>query len=300
MSPPPQEIVVRGVRPEEVLLPPDVRGLRLFAWRLRRSPELGWVRLAFWRVLFGLGLLLVWQLASGRLVSEKLVSSPVVLAQVFSEWVISGSIFFHFSYTLTNTFYGYMAGAVAGISLGFALAGAQVVASVIEPYIMAFNGVPRIAYGPLFIAWFGIERPPKVVLVATIVFFLTFVSTFSGIRGVPQELINVARVIGGRRLDIYRKIILPSATPWIINGLKVSIPFGMVGAIVGEYLVSDRGLGYLLSLYSNEYFMTGMILVILLLMAVVLILNQLLNWAETRALRWRTPIQMDEAGKMPS
>ncbi len=285
---------------EEFLLPPQVRGARLLLWRLRHSPELAWMRLACARALFGLVILVVWQFASGRWVSEKLISSPVSLAQVFVEWVVSGSIFFHFSYTLTNTLSGYLVGATIGTVLGFALAEGPGIASIIEPYIMAFNGVPRIAYGPLFIAWFGIERPPKIVLVATIVFFLTFVSTFSGIRGVPQELINVTRVIGGRRLDIYRKVVLPSAFPWIINGLKVSIPFGMVGAIVGEYLVSDRGLGYLLSLYSNEYFITGMILVILLLMAVVLVLNQLLNWAESRALRWRVPIQMGQDGGMPS
>jgi len=293
-------MAIRASPPEEFSLPPEIRGFRLLFWRLRHSPELAWARVAFWRALFGLGLLVLWQFASGRWVSEKLVSSPIALARVFVDWVVSGSIFFHFSYTLTNTFYGYLVGAAIGISLGFALAEAQTVATVIEPYIMAFNGVPRIAYGPLFIAWFGIERPPKIVLVATIVFFLTFVSTFSGTRSVPQELVNVARLIGGRRLDIYRKVVLPSALPWIINGLKVSIPFGMVGAIVGEYLVSDRGLGYLLSLYSNEYFITGMILVILLLMAVVLLLNQLLNWAENRALRWRSPIQMGQDSRMPS
>ncbi|HEX7055078.1 MAG TPA: ABC transporter permease [Burkholderiales bacterium] len=299
MSAEPRPLSVRGAPPEELLPEPQGRLERLW-WRLRRSPELAGLRLALWRVLFGAALLVLWQIASGRWVSEKLISSPGELATVFAEWVRSGSIFFHFAYTLTNTLYGYVAGSLLGIGLGFALAGAPVIAAIIEPYIMAFNGVPRIAYGPLFIAWFGIERLPKVVLVGTIVFFLTFVSTFSGIRGVPQDLINVARVMGGRRFDVYRKIILPSAMPWIINGLKVSVPFGMVGAIVGEYLVSDRGLGYLLSLYSNEYYITGMILVILLLMVVVLLVNQGLNWLESRLLRWRAPVQVGQDRPMPS
>ena len=300
MTADPRELSVRAARPEEFLLEPETEGLRRTWWRLRRSPEFGWLRLAAWRLLFGVGLLALWQAASGRLVSEKLVSSPAALATVFADWVRSGSIFFHFAYTLTNTLYGYVAGGLLGIGLGFALAGAPTLAAVIEPYIMAFNGVPRIAYGPLFIAWFGIERPPKIVLVATIVFFLTFVSTFAGIRGVPQELVNIARVMGGRRLDVYRKIVLPAAMPWIINGLKVGVPFGMVGAIVGEYLVSDRGLGYLLSLYSNEFFITGMILVIVLLMGVVLVVNQLLRWAEGRLLRWRAAVQIGEDRPPPS
>ncbi len=288
------ELTVVGNPPDELLEAPNVW------WRRRRNPKLAWARMAAGRLLFGMALIALWQAAAGRIVSHNLVSSPLAVARVFTEWMVSGSIFFHFAYTLTNTFYGYAVGAVIGILLGFALAEAPAFASVIEPYIMAFNGVPRIAYGPLFIAWFGIERAPKIVLVATIVFFLTFVSTFSGIRLVPQDLINVARVIGGRRLDIYRKVVLPSAVPWIINGLKVSIPFGMVGAIVGEYLASDRGLGYLLSLYSNEYFMAGMIAVIVLLMAVVLLFNQALNWAESRALRWRAPVRMGQDPRVPS
>ena len=80
---------------------------------------------------------------------------------------------------MENTFWGYVLGALAGIMFGFLLAEIEVVALVIEPFIMAFNGVPRIAYAPLFIAWFGIERQPKIILVMTIVFFLTFVSTFA-------------------------------------------------------------------------------------------------------------------------
>lgn len=300
MTTDPPELSVHGAPPEELLFEPETEGLRRTWWRLRHSSDFAWLRLAVWRLVFGIGLLALWQAASGRLVSEKLVSSPAELAAVFLDWVRSGSIFFHFAYTLTNTLYGYVVGGLVGIGLGFALAGAPTLAAVIEPYIMAFNGVPRIAYGPLFIAWFGIERPPKIVLVATIVFFLAFVSTFAGIRGVPQELINIARVMGGRRLDLYRKIVLPAAMPWIINGLKVAVPFGMVGAIVGEYLVSDRGLGYLLSLYSNEFFTTGMILVILLLMGVVLVVNQLLNWAEGRLLRWRAAVSIGEDRPPPS
>jgi NitT/TauT family transport system permease protein len=261
------------------------------------------MRVALLRIVFGAALLLIWEGVSGTWVDEKLISSPSLIFHAFVDIATTpnpdGNLWTHFAYTMQNTFWGYLAGAFAGILLGFILAKAEVIALVIEPFIMAFNGVPRIAYAPLFIAWFGIERAPKIILVLTIVFFLTFVSTFSGIRSVPQDLINVARVLGGREIAIMRKVVLPAASPWIFNGLKVSIPFGMVGAIVGEYIISDKGLGYLLQRYNNEYFTTGIILIIFILMIFVLAVNQILNWAESRMLRWRPTSRTGHESALP-
>lgn len=282
---------VQSRPPEEALIPAGLKGFRFFVWRVRRSEELRWLRVALLRVLFGIVILVLWEGVSGSYIDQRLISSPRLIFAAFIDLASAqnpdGNLWIHFAYTMENTFWGYLAGACAGILLGFILAKAEVIALIIEPFIMAFNGVPRIAYAPLFIAWFGIERAPKIVLVLTIVFFLTFVSTFSGIRSVPQDLVNVARVLGGGTLAIMRKVVLPAASPWIFNGLKVSIPFGMVGAIVGEYIISDRGLGYLLQRYNNEYFTTGIILIIFILMIFVVAVNQILNWAESRVLRWR-------------
>lgn len=282
---------VQSRPPEEVLIPAGLKGPRLLLWRIRRTEELRWVRVALLRLLFGAVMVAAWEGVSGRLIDQRIISSPSALFEAFLDLAgpenPDGALWTHFAYTMENTFWGYLAGALLGILFGFMLAEAEVIAQVIEPFIMAFNGVPRIAYAPLFIAWFGIERQPKIILVLTIVFFLCFVSTFSGIRSVPQELVNVARILGGRKLDILRKVVLPAASPWIFNGLKISIPFGMVGAIVGEYIIADRGLGYLLQRYNNEYFTTGIILVIFILMFFVVAVNQVLNWAEGRMLRWR-------------
>ena len=261
------------------------------------------MRVAALRVIFGVVMIVLWESVSGTLIDHRTISSPSLLVTSFFE--ISdpanpdGSLWVHFSYTVENTFWGYMLGALLGILFGFLLAEVEVVALVIEPFIMAFNGVPRIAYAPLFIAWFGIERQPKIILVMTIVFFLTFVSTFAGIRGVSRDLINVSRVLGGSKLAILRKIVIPSASPWIFNGLKISIPFGMVGAIVGEYIIADKGLGYLLQRYNNEYYTTGLILIIFLLMILVILVNQVLNWAEGRALRWRPTSRMGQETVIP-
>lgn len=286
-----ENLEIQSRPPEDLLLPPEVTGLRLFLWRFRNAEELRWLRVVALRVVFGLFVIALWEYASGRWLDARVVSSPSMLFESFFEVVDAdnpdGSLWVHFSYTTENTFWGYLLGALSGIAFGFILAELEILALVIEPFIMAFNGVPRIAYAPLFIAWFGIERQPKIILVMTIVFFLTFVSTFSGIRNVSRDLINVARVLGGSKLAILRKVVFPAASPWIFNGLKISIPFGMVGAIVGEYIIADKGVGYLLQRYNNEYYTTGLILIIFLLGLLVVLINQVLNWAEGRVLKWR-------------
>ncbi|MDA1001258.1 MAG: ABC transporter permease [bacterium] len=298
-----QDLEMQTRPPEDLLLPPKITGLRLFLWRFQNAEELRWLRVAALRIVFGICTIALWEYVSGRWIDEKVISAPSLLFESFFDIVDAnnpdGSLWVHFAYTVENTFWGYIFGAIAGIAFGFLLAELEIVALVIEPFIMAFNGVPRIAYAPLFIAWFGIERQPKIILVLTIVFFLTFVSTFSGIRSVSRDLINVARVLGGNKLAILRKVVLPAASPWIFNGLKISIPFGMVGAIVGEYIIADKGLGYLLQRYNNEYFTTGLILIILILMILVVVINQVLNWSEGRVLRWRPSGDVGQETSIP-
>ncbi|MFQ5683966.1 MAG: ABC transporter permease [Candidatus Binatia bacterium] len=266
----------------------------------KKSRKREQLRLGLYRLAFGLAVLTVWQLSASPhsflaqglpnlfpLIDDYWVSTPSKIAEQFWEITRSGEIFIHFKGTMLNTVIGYVFGAAIGISIGFLLAEFETIAKVLEPYIMAFNGVPRIAYAPLFIVWFGIDIESKVILVMTIVFFLTFINTYSGIRGVNPDLINIARIMGATKLQIMRKVVLPGASPWIISGLKVSVPFSLVGAIVGEFIAASSGLGFLLQLYMNLYNTTGVILVILILMFVVMILNILLNWMESYVLRWR-------------
>ncbi len=257
-------------------------------------------RLTVYRVLFGLLLVISWQVGADPesfmarqfpglfpLIDPYWVSTPSRILHQFWQLLRSGELAFHFQGTMLNTALGYVLGASIGVVGGFFLAEFATLARVLEPYIMAFNGVPRIAYAPLFIVWFGIDFKSKVILVLTIVFFLTFINTFYGVQGVNPDLINLARIMGGRKLAIIRKVILPGASPWILSGLKVSVPFSLVGAIVGEFIASSSGLGFLLQLYMNLYNTTGVLLIILLLMAVVIVLNLVLTWLESYFLRWR-------------
>ena len=244
-------------------------------------------RLFLYRALFGLALLGFWEVASGRLIDPFWVSSPSRVFGYLAQVTLDGSIFEHAAVTLYEAVTGFVIGAISGVSFGFLLARRETVASVLDPYIVAFNGIPRIALAPLFIIWFGIGPTSKIVLVVIVVFFLTFFSTYSGIKGVDLELKNVLRIMGANERQVLLKITVPATVPWILTGLKLSVPYALVGAVVGEFFAASKGLGYLIHYNTSLFSTTGALGGILVLAAVVVLCNEVLNRAEARLLRWR-------------
>src|SRR2546426_12261390 len=136
-------------------------------------------RLFLYRLIFGLVLLAFWELSSGRLIDPFWVSSPSKVFLYLYEVFTDGSIFGHLAITLYETFTGFFIGSIFGIGIGFVLGRKEVLADILDPYVVAFNGIPRIALAPLFIIWFGIGPNSKVILVVIVVFFLTFFNTYS-------------------------------------------------------------------------------------------------------------------------
>ena len=256
--------------------------------RARRRPALstrGWLLL--YRALFGLGLLAFWEGASGRLIDPFWVSSPSRVFVYLAQVTLDGSIFEHAAVTLYETAVGFVLGSLSGVGMGFLLARHETLAAVLDPYIVAFNGIPRIALAPIFIIWFGIGPTSKIVLVVLVVFFLTFFSTYSGIKGVDPELKNLLRIMGASERQVLLKITVPATMPWILTGLKLSVPYALVGAVVGEFVAASKGLGYLINYNTSLFSTTGALGGILVLAAVVVLCNEVLNRAEARLLRWR-------------
>ncbi len=192
--------------------------------------------------------------------------------------------------TAQEMFLGYFIGAIAGIVLGVALGRWAYVARLLDPFLVALNSVPRIALAPMLIVWLGIDMASKVFLAATLVFFITFFNTLSGVRGVEQGLCNVARVQGASSWQIFTKVMLPASSTWILTGLKMSLPFALVGVILGEFMVSSKGLGYRLNLYSTSYDTTGAITMIVIMMILTMLLTGLFDRLEAHLLRWRPPM----------
>ena len=145
--------------------------------------------------------------------------------------------------------------------------------------------------GPVFILWFGLGLTPKVVLAAYFVFFIVFVNTVTGFQQVPRGLLDVTRVLGASRFQLLRTVIFPSAIPYILSALRVTLPAAMIGAVVGEFIASNRGLGYLTRAAAAEYSTAGVIAGVVVMSAIVLAMSLMLR-PLGHALRWQSEVKV--------
>ncbi|MEJ0069323.1 MAG: ABC transporter permease [Pseudomonadota bacterium] len=216
-------------------MPPSRAALaRLFDAESALAVQLG-------RIALAVVVLALWELGSGRLFDPFYFSRPSALIVQFGDELVDHGFYRDLGVTALEMALGYGFGAVSGIAGGVLLARWAYVARLFDPFLLALNSIPRIAVAPMLIVWFGIDLASKVFLAATLVFFITFFNTLSGIRGVDIALCNVARVQGASEWQIFTKVMLPSASSWILTGLKMSLPFALVGVILGEFLVSSEG-----------------------------------------------------------
>jgi NitT/TauT family transport system permease protein len=229
----------------------------------------------------------VWHIGSGWLFDPFFVGSPSGVAKVLVEDLGDPRFWNDLRVTGTEMTLGYLMGGLSGIALGMLFARWRLAADIFDPFFTGLNSLPRIALAPLLVIWFGIDMASKVVLAATLVFFLTFFTTLSGIRNVDPALVDVARLVGANERQIFRYVMLPGAAAWVINGLKMSLPYALIGVIVGEFLVASSGLGYRLNFYSTSYNTNGTFAMLLVMMALMMGLNALMGFIERYALRWR-------------
>lgn len=240
-----------------------------------------------WRLILGVGLLGVWEAASGWLFDSFWLSQPSEIAAYLWKSLLSGQLLSDMALTFQATAYGYVLGAIGGLLFGLLLAQSETMALILRPYIMAIYGIPRIALAPIFILWFGIGLISKVMMAAMMTFMLVFFNTYEGVRAADVDLKNVARVLGASRWKLFIHVTLPNASPWIIAGLRISIPQALVAAVVAEFIASIGGLGYRLMETTSSLDTPGTMAGILVLMVVVIVLNTVLDRAENYLLRWR-------------
>lgn len=233
------------------------------------------------------GLLLAWQLASGRLVSPLFISSPSDVAVRLWEFAISGRLAFHASLTAVHVIGGFALGSVTGLAAGLLLSRTRRLADVLDPFIMAFYSLPKVALAPLFVVWFGIDVSMKILFVGAIVFLLVFLNTYTGARSVLPGQVAVLRLMRASELQITRMLILPSAVAWVFAGLRLSVPYALTGAIIGEMVASNRGLGYLIAFSSAQLDTAGTFAALVAVVAMALVLNGLVHLAERYAMPWR-------------
>jgi len=240
------------------------------------------------RLLPGIALLLFWQWSSGRLVRELYISKPSAVAQRLYELFASGEIYPHLWTTGQELVLGYVIGVAGGVIGGYTLGRSPRLARIFEPYVMAFYGVPKIALAPLFIIWFGIGMGSKIALASIMVFFLVFYNVFAGVRSVDRELVNLTLIMGANQRQLTYHVFLPAAAPFVMLGMRLAIPYSVIGVIVGEFTSSAQGLGLFIHEASSTYDPAGVFAGIVILLAFVTVANVLAGRLERRLLRWRS------------
>ncbi len=240
------------------------------------------------QVAVGAAILLAWEFASGRLIDPFFISAPMDVYWKLVQWIERGTLLTHAGYTFYATALGFAIGTAAGFAVGFAFGRSATVAAIFDPYVTAIYCLPKIALAPLFIMWFGIGIESKIAMSAAVVFFLVFLNTFAGVRDVNPIHIHTTRIMGASEWQLLRIVIAPSAAAWVLTGLKVSVPYALIGTVVGELISSNRGIGFLIGQAAGLFDTAGVFAGLVVLAVAGIIINGVLKRLERHVLRWRT------------
>ena len=209
-----------------------------------------------------------------------------VLARVW-EWFSSGDIYAHLWVTLWETLLAFVIGTLSGLVIGLWLALNPVASALCDPYIKALNSMPRVILAPIFSVWFGLDIASKVALGVTLVFFIVFFNVYQGVREVSPTVLANARILGANRKQLLRHVYVPSAMSWVFASLHNSVGLAFVGAVVGEYLGSSRGVGYLILQAEGTFDINTVFAGILVLTAFALLLDLMVTLIEKRLMVWQ-------------
>ncbi|MDF2116350.1 ABC transporter permease [Roseiarcaceae bacterium H3SJ34-1] len=206
-----------------------------------------------------------------------------VLMRTWSERSLLAS---HGLVTMGEIIAGLVISIVVAIPLGIAIVAIPVAEKLLYPIIVAFNAIPKVALAPLFVVWFGYGFLPRVLITSSIAFFPILVSTISGLIAIEPDLLRLARVLRAHRLQIFLRMRLPHALPSIFAGIKVATSLAVIGGIIGEFVASDSGWGYLLVQASGTLDTTIMFSVVIILAIVASLLFSVVGWLERMMVSW--------------
>jgi NitT/TauT family transport system permease protein len=248
----------------------------------------------------GLFVLIVggWQLlTSWGVIDPFFFGSPSGIIARLADWVQKGTAYGSFWLqiwvTLEESLLGFVAGVTSGVLLGVLLGEIPYLADVVGPYIKIVNALPRIVLGSVFVMWLGLGMPSKVVLAAVLVFFVVFFNAFQGVRSVDRNLIANVRILGASRFQVIWHVVFPSAMTWIIASLHVALGFAIIGAIVGEFLGAQQGLGLVIATAQNTFDANGVFGAMLVIGIIALSAEVLMGILEKKLLSWQPPSAND-------
>ncbi|MFN0317833.1 MAG: ABC transporter permease [Burkholderiales bacterium] len=233
-------------------------------------------------------LILIWHVLTAReILPPFFFGTPLEVGQRIVAWFTSGKIYPHLGVTLLETLLAFVIGTLLGLGVGLWLALNPFASALCDPYIKAVNAMPRVILAPIFAVWFGLGIWSKVLLGVTIVFFIVFFSVYNGVRDVNPIVVANARMLGASKRQLLRHVYLPSATAWVFSSLHASVGMAFVGAVVGEYLGSARGIGYLIMQAEGVFDINTVFAGVVVLTLCALVLDKIVSIAEVRLLKWR-------------
>ena len=273
-------------------------------WKLLKPSH---KNLRFWQLLVLVVVLLVWHFATRNEQTAFFFGEPLKVAVRIWQWFTVGSgslevgfgdttfftlnfpaeIYSHLLITLTETVLAFGIGTVLGLGIGLWLALSPVASAILDPYVKAANSMPRVILAPIFAMWFGLGIWSKVALAVTLVFFIVFFNVYQGVKEVSPVVLANARMLGANARQLLRTVYLPSATSWVFSSLHTSIGLAFVGAVVGEYLGSARGVGYLILQAEGSFDINTVFAGIVVLTAFALVLDVAVGVIEKRLMKWQ-------------
>ncbi len=213
---------------------------------------------------------------------------PLKMTERIWVWFVQDAdIYQHLGVTLAETLMAFVIGSGLGLGAGLWLALAPLASALLEPYIKALNAMPRIILAPIFSVWFGLGMGSKVALGVTLVFFIVFFNVYQGVKEVSPVVLANARMLGADQRQLLRHVYLPSATSWVFSSLHTSVGLAFVGAVVGEYLGSSQGVGYLILQAEGSFDINTVMAGIVVLTVFALALDSLVGRIETRLMKWQ-------------
>jgi NitT/TauT family transport system permease protein len=241
----------------------------------------------FWHAMTKPGLIPPFMFENDRQAAFFFGEPVSIFVRIWNWFIVDRDIYQHLWVTLLETVLAFASGTIGGLVVGMWLALSPVAAAIFDPYIKALNSMPRVILAPIFAVWFGLGVASKVALGFTLVFFIVFFNVYQGVKEVSPTVLASARMLGATQNQLLRHVYLPSATSWVFSSLHTSVGLAFVGAVVGEYLGSSRGVGYLILQAEGSFDINTVMAGILVLTAFALVLDWAVGRAEKHLMKWQ-------------
>lgn len=252
-----------------------------------------WFSVMLWRLAIIAGILAAWEvLVQSGAVNSFLLGSPSSIAKMAVSMVASGELAIDAYATVRATVTGFALGSALGSLVGLLLWFSRKLSRIIDPFVVALNGVPKIALAPMIIIWFGSGIFSKIVLAAVSTFIVALLSAYQATHQIDSSQVDLMKSFGAGKMQIFTKIIVPSSLPWIISAFRINIGLALVSVVGGEFISSDKGLGHMIFVEGNLFNLPAVWVGVFTLMLVAATLYTCVSFLETRLLPWN-----DKKGK---